>query len=141
MSEHCCRHAYGLGMVFPRFSPVTRKSVSCVLVPATSGNLFQVSKETDSGCRHVMKCAYSQRLDMHYKLAYTPFASCFLSLQVAMQDEKSAFQVVIMERREGEFKALQKEKERRLEELRYRRTQEREVSGRQGAGCVQCSSS
>ncbi|MEW5303996.1 MAG: hypothetical protein WDW36_006639 [Sanguina aurantia] len=46
---------------------------------------------------------------------------------VAMQDEKAAFQVVIMERREGEFKALQKEKERRLEELRYRRTQEREV--------------
>ncbi|MEW5311497.1 MAG: hypothetical protein WDW38_003207 [Sanguina aurantia] len=56
---------------------------------------------------------------------------------VAMQDEKAAFQVVIMERREGEFKALQKEKERRLEELRYRRTQEREVQ-RQKAFVQRC---
>lgn len=44
-----------------------------------------------------------------------------------MADEKATFQVVIMERREGEFKALQKEKERRLEDMRYRRQQEREV--------------
>lgn len=51
-----------------------------------------------------------------------------------MADEKSTFQVLIMERREGEFKALQKEKERRLEELRYRRQQEREVRAK-GAVC------